>query len=170
MFRRFPVVVALALWVTIWSAGNAGAQEAAAWPAAIAIAPETSTFAGTASPLFSAEQIQRAVPQQISRSAGTSTLMTSLYATTAVMQVLDVHSTLAAFRAGATEANPLMQDVTKNGTAFLAVKVGVAATTIFAARQVSKRNKMAAIATLVAINSAYAIVVNHNYKVARGGK
>jgi hypothetical protein len=29
---------------------------------------------------------------------------------------------------------------------------------------------VAAIATLVAINSAYAMVVNHNYKVARGVK
>jgi Domain of unknown function (DUF5658) len=101
------------------------------------------------------------------RRPGGSSVMTSLYATTAVMQMLDVHSTLTAFRAGAVEANPMMQGVTKNSALFLTMKAGVAASTILAARQMAKRNKVAAIATLVAINSAYAMVVSHNYRVAR---
>jgi hypothetical protein len=84
------------------------------------------------------------------------------------MQMLDVHSTLSAFRAGAVEANPLMEGVTRNRAAFFAVKAAVATSTVLAARQLSKRNKVAAIVTLVAINSAYAMVVNHNYQVARG--
>jgi hypothetical protein len=170
MSRSLPAVVALTLGLVVWSASNANAQEMASWPGTIAIAPTTSAFAGAPAPVLSAEQIQRALPQPIFRRNRPSTLMTSLYASTAVMQALDVHSTLSAFGAGATEANPLMQGVTKNRAMFMAVKAGVAMSTIFAAKQLSKRNKVAAVATLVAINSAYAMVVSHNYKVARGVK
>jgi hypothetical protein len=84
------------------------------------------------------------------------------------MQALDVHSTLSAFRAGAVEGNPLMAGVTRNRAAFMAVKAGVAVSTVLAARQLARRNKVAAVVTLVAINSAYAFVVNHNYKISRG--
>jgi hypothetical protein len=170
MFRRLPAVVALAVGLVIWSTSAVGAQEAMTWPATIAVSPTTSTFAATSALRLSAEQIQRALPQPVYRPSGPSTLMTSLYASTVVMQALDVHSTMSAFGAGATEANPLMEGVTKNRAMFMAVKAGVAASTILAARQLSKRNKVAAVATLVAINSAYAMVVSHNYRVARSVK
>lgn len=165
-----PVVIALTVGLMAFSATTSSGQEAASWPSSLATTPTTPAFAGSSSPLLSAEQIQRALPQPIYRRHRPSTLMTSLYASTAVMQALDVHSTLSAFRAGAREANPLMQGVTKNRAMFVAVKAGVAVSTIFAAKQLSKRNKVAAIATLIAINSASVIVVNHNYKVARGVK
>lgn len=96
-----------------------------------------------------------------------STLMTSLYASTAVMQALDVHSTLTAINRGAVEANPMMSSVTGNAGAFIALKAGVAFSTVMAARHMSKRNKVAAVATLIAVNSAYALVVSHNYRVAQ---
>lgn len=99
-----------------------------------------------------------------------STLMRSLYVSTAVMQALDVHSTLRALDNGAIENNPLMTQVSRNKTAFIALKAGVALSTVMAARHMSKRNKVAAALTLIAINSAYAMVVNHNYRVARGGR
>lgn len=102
------------------------------------------------------------------RRPGPSTLMTSLYASTAVMQALDVHSTLRALDRGAVEANPLMSGATGNKAMFIALKAGVAFSTVMAARNMSKRNKVAAVLTLVAVNSAYAMIVNHNYKVARG--
>lgn len=92
--------------------------------------------------------------------------MTSLYASTAIMQALDVHSTMRALDHGALEANPLMTGVTGNKAAFVALKAGVAMSTVMMARHMSKRNKVAAIVTLVAINSAYAMVVSHNYRVA----
>ena len=95
-------------------------------------------------------------------------MMSSLYVSTAVMQGLDVHSTLKALDAGAVEANPLMSGVTKNKAAFIAMKAGIAAGTIFAAHKASKKNRAAAIISLVAINSVYAMVANHNYKMARG--
>ena len=102
------------------------------------------------------------------RRAGSTALLKSLYASMAVMQALDVHSTLSAFKAGAVEANPLMADVARNRGAFVAVKAAVATSTILAARQIAKRSKVAAVVTMVAINGAYAMIVQHNYKVARG--
>jgi hypothetical protein len=96
-----------------------------------------------------------------------SALLFSLYASTAAMQALDVHSTLRAFSNGAVEGNPLMAGVAGNKAAFMAVKATVAVSTILAARNMAKRNKVAAIATLVAVNAAYAFVVDHNYRVAR---
>lgn len=97
---------------------------------------------------------------------GSSKLLSSLYATTALMQALDVHSTFSALSHGAVEANPMMKGVTSNKAAFIATKAAVAAATIMAARHVAKKNKVAAIVTLIGINSAYAMIANHNYKVA----
>ena len=99
---------------------------------------------------------------------GQSRLLSSLLASTVVMQALDVHSTYQALGRGAVEANPIMAGATRNRTAFIATKAAVAAATVLAVNRVGKRNKVAAIATLVAINSAYAFVVDHNYRVARG--
>ena len=170
MFRCLPRMAAMTAGVLVWLAGTANAQEPAPWPTAIAVAPATSAFASAPSPLLGAEQIQRALPPPVARRNRSSMLMTSLYASTAAMQLLDVHSTLSAFRAGASEANPMMGEVTKSPAMVIAVKVGVAASTILAAKQLSKRNRAAAVATLVAINSAYAMVVSHNYRVARSVK
>lgn len=115
-----------------------------------------------------ADQLQ--IPRNNEFNAGPkrSTLMTSLYISTAAMQALDVHSTLRALDHGAVEGNPLMENVTRNKVAFVALKAGVAFSTVMAARNMSKRNKVAAVLTLVAINSAYALIVNHNYRV--GGR
>jgi hypothetical protein len=96
-----------------------------------------------------------------------SLVMPSLYASTAMMQVLDIHSTLAGLERGAVEANPLMSGVTSHRTAFIAAKAGMAVGTILAARQMSKHNKVMAALTLIGVNSVYAAVVSHNYKPAR---
>jgi hypothetical protein len=168
MLRRLPAVVALSFGLMTFFAVETSAQDLTKWPASLQVIPHTSTFAGTQFPRLSAEQLQRALPAPDYRRTGSSKLMTSLYASTVMMQALDVHSTLSALRSGATEANPLMDGVTGNHAMFVAVKAGVAASTILAARQISKRNKAAAVVTLVAINSAYALVVSHNYRVARG--
>jgi hypothetical protein len=97
---------------------------------------------------------------------GFNTLMTSLYASTATMQVLDVHSTFKAVDRGATEVNPMMSGLVANRAAFVTTKVAMAAATIYAASRVAKHNKMAAVVTLVAMNSAYAMIVSNNYHIA----
>ncbi|HUF47563.1 MAG TPA: DUF5658 family protein [Vicinamibacterales bacterium] len=115
-------------------------------------------------------EIQVAVPivepyRRLDRGSD-SAVLTSLYATTAIMQALDVHSTLRALDRGGVETNPMLSGLTGNKAAFVVVKGAVAASSIFAARRLAKRNRVAAVATLVAINVAYGLVAHHNYKVA----
>ncbi len=97
---------------------------------------------------------------------GNSRLLISLYAVTAVTQALDIHSTVKALGRGGVETNPMLSGLTGNKAAFIAVKGAVAAGSIYAARQLAKRNKVAAVVSLVAINAAYGFVAHHNYKVA----
>jgi hypothetical protein len=56
--------------------------------------------------------------------------------------------------------------MTGHKAAFFAAKASVAAASIMAARRMAEHNKVAAILTMVGINSAYAMVVAHNYHVA----
>lgn len=91
----------------------------------------------------------------------------SLYVTTATVQMLDVHSTVQAMSRGAVEANPLMAGLVQHRGAFVAAKAGVAAMTIYAARHLARSNKAGAIVAMVAINSAYAMIVANNYRNAR---
>ena len=95
-----------------------------------------------------------------------SIVMTSLYATTALMQGLDAHSTMKAINRGAVEKNPLMSYLTSHPAAFVALKAGAAAGLIFAGKRLAKRSKTQAIIALAAVNSAYFAIALHNYRVA----
>ena len=166
MSRSLPTLVGLiALVVAPWSATAVHAQERPELPhidfgAAVALS--------AAQPIHLSELDQRPIQiAPVNRRAGSSAALRSLYASTAIMQGLDVHSTFAVLNRGGGEGNPLMAGLVKNKAAFIGVKAAVAASTIMAARQIGKRNKLAAVVTLVAINSAYALVVQHNYRVAR---
>ena len=97
---------------------------------------------------------------------GGRALMPSLFVSTVMVQALDLHSTIKAFGAGATEGNPLMGSVTQNRAAFIATKAAVATATILATHRIAKKNRVAAVVTLVAVNSAYAMIAAHNYNVA----
>jgi hypothetical protein len=94
-------------------------------------------------------------------------VLVPLYVSFAALQALDVHSTTRALNAGGVEANPLMRGVANQPAALIAVKAGGAASTIWLAHQVSKRSKVGAIVVMAAVNSAYAMVVAHNYRVPR---
>jgi len=111
--------------------------------------------------------IQRPAQLPVGR-RGTSRVLAGLYASTAIVQALDTHSTLRALDRGAVEGNPLLAGVSSNKAAFVGVKAAVAVGTIYATRELAKKNKVAAILTLVAINSVYAYAAHHNYQVARG--
>ena len=90
-----------------------------------------------------------------------------LYASTALLQALDVHSTLQVLGHGGGEGNPIMQGMVSNKPVFIAAKAAIAASTVYAASRIAKRSKIGAIVTLVGLNSAYAFVVSHNYKLAQ---
>ena len=163
-FTSIGRIALIALILAPWSASEVRAQERPALPeidfgAAVALS--------IAQPIRLSELEQGPIQiAPVNRGAGSSATLKSLYASTAIMQGLDVHSTMAVLKHGGGEANPLMGGLVKNKAAFIGVKAAVAAGTILAARQIGKRNKVAAIVTLVAINSAYAFVVQHNYRVA----
>ena len=110
------------------------------------------------------------VPPRPPKPGASTITLNSLYASTVALQALDIHSTFSVLNNGGGEGNPVMAGVVTNKAAFIGIKAAIATGTILAARQIGKRNKMAAIVTLVAINSAYVFVVQHNYAVARSLK
>jgi Domain of unknown function (DUF5658) len=96
-------------------------------------------------------------------------LLPALYVSQAALQALDAHSTYSAINRGAHEVNPLMKGVVGNKPAMLAVKAGVAASTIWIAERMWKKgNRAAAIATMIVANVVTGAVVANNYKVASG--
>ena len=88
-----------------------------------------------------------------------------LYASFAVLQALDVHSTLSAVHDGAVERNRVIAPLVNNPPAFVAFKAAAPAGTIVAVDRVAKHNRVAGYALMFALNSAYTFVVIHNYRV-----
>jgi hypothetical protein len=97
----------------------------------------------------------------------TSPLMFSLYAATAMTQALDAHSTLRAIGNGAREGNPALSSLAEHRTSFLLLKAGAAVGTIYLGRSIDRHHRVMAIVSLVAVNSAYAMIAQHNYRIAR---
>ena len=65
------------------------------------------------------------------------------------------------------EANPLMQSFVDRPAAWVAVKAGATGVIIFASERLRKtHHPAAAVMLMIGINSAYAMVVAHNYAVA----
>lgn len=86
-----------------------------------------------------------------------------LYVSYAALQAADMYSTVVARRRGAFEANPLMN------TGFagaLGLKSAMTLSSICAMRVIEKKNKKAAIITMIALNSVSAIVVANNARNA----
>jgi hypothetical protein len=90
-----------------------------------------------------------------------------LYVSYSALQALDAHSTFHGLSRGARESNPLMGGVSDSPAAFVAMKAGATAGTIYLTEKLWKRNRKAAIATMIGANIAYGFVVSHNYAVAR---
>jgi hypothetical protein len=105
--------------------------------------------------------------RQIKNSSALTATLAGLYASTVTLQMLDVRSTYAVIGRGGAEGNPVMAGVVQNKGSFIALKAGLAASTILAAHQLAKHNKVAAVVTLVALNCTYASVVAHNFDLAR---
>ena len=83
------------------------------------------------------------------------------------MQVLDITSTQQALAGGGVEGNPAMSGIVGSPVAMTAMKVGATAGIILLSEKVRKRNPVVAVVMMVTLNSAYAMVVSHNYAVAR---
>jgi hypothetical protein len=168
MFRRATFATLAAIAVSIGSAHTAAAQDLAPRPLLFA-AVEAATLAPAApavEPAASATQ-PAFVRSAFDGMSGRSSVLTSLYVSTAMVHALDVHSTFRVLENGGAEGNPLLSGLVSKRPAFIAFKAAVATSSIMLARQIAKKNKVAAIITLVGIDSAYAMVISHNYQLAR---
>jgi Domain of unknown function (DUF5658) len=169
MSRRFIVAVAAAVaLLSSWTIRSAQAQDTVGHTdGAILSMP---LLSAAVAPAVQPDAVQPALAPHVDfRPSGSHpSFMVPLYASTAALQVLDIHSTLSGLSRGAVEGNPLLSGVASHRAAFIGLKAAVAAGTIYAASRLAKHNKIAAVVTLVALDSAYAFVVSHNYRLAHG--
>ena len=134
------------------------------------------TLTGSAAPAYASDE-QAGTPASLAtspvvnpgHSLSRPASLPALYVSYAALQAFDVYSTQQALARGAREANPLMQPVVGNTTAFWAVKATATVATIAAAEHLwkHKRNRKAAIAVLVASNAVAAVVAAHNARTLR---
>ncbi len=94
---------------------------------------------------------------------GSSPALKALLVSYVAVQGLDMASTIKARNRGAVEANPMMQGSYAEG---FAVKAALGAVPLLAVRQIEKKNKKAAIFTMIAANVGTAAVIAHNMRNA----
>jgi hypothetical protein len=92
--------------------------------------------------------------------------LVGLYVSLAGLQALDITSTRRAIRAGAAEANPIVAPFAGSALALTVLKAGVTGATIFASERLWKKNRKAALLTMIGLNAAYGAIVAHNYRIA----
>lgn len=95
------------------------------------------------------------------------TILPVLYAMLGATQAWDVYSTRSALTSGAREANPATAAFSSNTGTLMGMKVATTAGTILFAERMWKKNKVAAILMLTAINGATAAVSMHNMRNAK---
>lgn len=111
--------------------------------------------------------IDLAFPRDDERGFAAPALRRSLYVSFGALQVLDAVSTRQALKAGGREANPAMTGIAGNTAALFAVKAGTAAATTYFASRLAKKHPRRATILMTVLNTAYAAIVAHNYRVAR---
>ena len=137
-----------------------------------AVAQDLAIPARTLSPLFAQTPLPSASNQD-STSLLTPAprsdrgMLIPLYASFAALQALDAHSTLHAIGNGGVERNPMLKGIAGKPAALVALKAGVAASTILLADRMRIRSRTGALVLMAALNSFYATVVAHNYATVR---
>jgi hypothetical protein len=107
-----------------------------------------------------------AVQASVERGSPRGVLMTSMYASFIALQALDAHSTIRALDRGARETNPMVAPFADDTAALIALKAGTAAGVIYMTDRVRRHNRVASIVIIAAANSAYAVIVARNYRIA----
>ena len=87
--------------------------------------------------------------------------------TFAALQALDVHSTLRARAYGGREGNPVVAGLVNRPALFIALKGTTAASLIYLTEKLWKRNRTAAVLTMIGVNCGYGMVAWHNYSIGR---
>jgi hypothetical protein len=91
----------------------------------------------------------------------------ALYAAMGVLAALDVHSTLRALSAGASETNPAVRGAGGRTGTILAMKALSTAGAIYFTERAWKKNRKGAVVLIAAINGVTAAVVVNNLRNAR---
>ena len=94
-------------------------------------------------------------------------VLPALYVSLGAMQAWDLYSTSAALKAGAREASPSAAPFANNRGSMLGLKLATTASTIFFTERMWRKNRVAAVAMMVAINAGTAAVSIHNLQNAR---
>lgn len=87
-----------------------------------------------------------------------------LYVTFAALQALDVHSTMHAVNGGARESNPVVRGALDSPAQMILMKTATAAGVVVLTERLWRRNRTAAVITMIALNSAYLTIAAHNYR------
>ena len=95
------------------------------------------------------------------------TLLPALYVTLGVIQAWDIASTSGALKRGAREANPAAAAFAGGKGSMVGLKMATTASTIFFAERAWKKNKVAAVVMMAAINGSMAAVSVRNMRNAR---
>ena len=153
MPRRVASVVSIVAVVGVVEARQASAQVMVEALLPRAVLASTQTLAIEARPL-TLQGSARPAP------------LVGLYISLASLQALDITSTRRALNAGGVEANPLLEPFAGSPLAMLALKAGVTGAAIYASERLWKKNRVAAVLTMIGLNAAHGAVVAHNYGVA----
>ena len=132
----------------------------------VLLAVAAPAFAGEkAEPTAPSSAVAAAWAKEAQQPKGPSTAaLKALYGSYGALQTLDMVSTVKARQQGAREVNPMMTGSYGQASA---TKVLLAAATVAGVRALEKKNRKAAVVTMVALNVATAAVVVNNYKNAR---
>jgi hypothetical protein len=90
----------------------------------------------------------------------------TLYTSFGLLQALDAHSTSRALASGAAESNTLVAGLAHRPVLLMGAKTAVTAGTIVLMERFRKRHPRAAMVTMMVMNSAYAVVVVRNSRIA----
>lgn len=135
------------------------------------LAAPPAPVASLAAPITEAAQrpIEMALPRG-EGGPGATSLRRGLYASFAALQVMDFVSTNKAITGGGVEGNPAMAGIVKNKGAFMAVKAGTAVAAAFFSERLARNHPRKATILMVVLNTAYAGIVAHNYRVTRSDR
>jgi len=89
-----------------------------------------------------------------------------LYVTLATLQALDVDSTMRALRDGGHEANPVVGGIVESPGALAAIKGATSGGIVLMMERLRKGHPKAAVFLMIGVDSAFATVTAHNYRVA----
>ena len=158
-------IVCISLVVVCLAAGQAAAQVS---PPDAAVAPPSGLLNPEA-PRPAVAQLAAAAPVAINSQLfrapepGRPAALVPMYASFVTLQALDfVSTTRALSNPNASEANPVMRGVVGSPAAFLAVKAGSTAATIWVAEKWRRKHPVRAMIFMASTNAAMAAVVAHN--------